>query len=694
MKTLWLDLETRSKTPIDLGTYRYADDPSLDIVLFGWALDDEPAQVCEWPLRKGLPEELAAALTDESRVCIAHNSAFDRACLAAIARRYAGTPCGRAFAAVASPERWKDSMVLALSCGLPGGLNNLCLRLRVPQDKAKDADGKRLLRRFCIPDAKGHFGEPTPLDADEWRRFVEYCRLDVEAMREVWRRTPKDNDTPDFWGEWHLDQRINDRGILIDSALVKGCADACENAAKTAASTLSELTGGRVTTAGQRERILRELASLGVRMPDLQQSTVDHRLADPSLPEMARRILTARSLAGRSSVAKFSVLRDAVCSDGRLRGCHQFCGARTGRWSGRLFQPQNLPRGDLHGADVETAIAAFRASPEAAAALYDDVMSAASSCIRGCVIAPAGKRLAVADLSNIEGRTLAWLAGEAWKVEAFRAFDRGEGPDIYKATYARTFGGSADEVTKPQRQIGKILELAMGYGGGVGAFRTFAAAYGTDMDAMAELTLPQVDADELADIRSAYARQGAGSDMSERVWCACEAVKRRWRQAHPATVRFWSAAEDAARAALSGLGLQPVGPHCAMDLRPGGLVARLPSGRCIRWPGASLPKRGDAGSGTFRFLDATGWAETYGGRLVENITQAVARDILAHGMRLAEDAGFAVVMHVHDELICEAPEDAAHDADALARCMATVPEWAAGLPLAAAGFTALRYRKD
>lgn len=698
-RTLWLDLETRSRTSIDLGVYKYAADANLDIVLFGYALDDEPAKVVEWPLRAGLPDDLAKALEDPEVICIAHNSAFDRTCLARFAAWCVFTDrrrdLARCMMRIASPERWKDSMVLAMSAGLPAGLKNLCLYFHLPENKAKDADGKRLLRKYCIPDAAGHFGDPSPLDADDWQRFVNYCRLDVEAVREVWRRMPKYNDTPDFWNDWRLDQQINDRGIRIDKELVAACAEDCAAAQKAAADSLSALTDGRVTTAGQRARIIAELRALGVRMPDLQQSTVEHRLNDPSLPPLARQILTARALAGRSSVSKFATLADATNGDLRLRGCFQFCGAaRTGRWSGRLFQPQNLPRGELHGEEVDAAIRAFKAG--CAPLLYDDVLAAASSCIRGCVIAPAEKILAVADLSNIEGRMLAWLAGEAWKVEAFRAFDRGEGPDIYKATYARTFGGSADDVTKAQRQVGKVLELAMGYGGGVGAFGVFARGFGMDMDAMADLTLSQTDEATLEDARAAYKAQGGSSEMSERVWTACEIVKRRWRAAHPATAALWSAAESAAVEALQGLGVRPVGPHCSIGADADGLYAILPSGRRICWPKACLPDRrkDPTARGVFRFWDATSWANTYGGRIVENLTQAAARDILMHGMRRAEAAGLEVVMHVHDELICEASTRCKAPEKKLAECMAKPPAWASDLPLAAAGFAAQRYRKD
>lgn len=694
-RVLWLDLETRAKTPIDCGVYKYAEDKSFEIVLFAYAFGDQPAKVVEWPERDGIPEELRTALLDPRTVCIAHNANFDRECLAAAGERTLRSPSAREAFHIAGrkPERWKDSMILALSVGLPGRLADLCARFKLPADKAKDADGRRLVKKYCVPDAAGRFCDPTPLDQLDWQHFKEYCRLDVEAMREVWRRLPKDNDRPQFWRQWHTDQRINDRGICIDVDLVDACADACTEAQKKAGEALRERSGGRVTGAGQRARIIAELAALGVHMPDLQQSTVEHRLADPSLPPLAREILSARVAGGKASVAKFATLQSAVCRDNRLRGCLQFCGAaRTGRWSGRLFQPQNLPRGSLHGDEVDLAIRAFLAG--AAAEVLDDVQAAASSCIRGCITADDGM-LAVADLSNIEGRTLAWLAGESWKLDAFRAFDAGQGPDIYRATFARTFGGRPEDVTKAQRQVGKILELAMGYGGGVGAFRTFADAYGMDMEAMADLTLADADDYTVEGARRAFDDGAAPEGMSQRVFIACEIVKSRWRAAHPATVRFWRASEDAARDVL-GVGAfgasVRVGPHCIFENGGRfGLFARLPSGRKIAWPGASLNR---CQKGAFRFLDRSGWAETYGGRLVENLTQAVARDILADAIERVEDEGMPIVMHVHDELICElSAHDDRTDAD-LARLLATPPDWASDLPLAAAGFTALRYRKD
>lgn len=695
---LWIDLETFSETPISVGAYRYAED--ADILLVAYAFDDEPARVVDVAGGELMPQRIL----DHAGEVWAHNANFDRVVLS------------RFFPQFANPRRWRDTMVLAYSASMPGSLGALCKLLRLPVDQAKDEDGRKLIQLFCKPrpacvdaqlrlfqTAGGQTRGSRVLTRDdrpqEWARFVDYARRDVEAMREVWRRLPKVNDTPEFWAQWHLDQAINDRGMAIDLELTEAAIKAATEARIESDETVQRVTGGKLATAGQRDAMLRFLCEeCGVTLPDFQRSTLERRLNEPGLPEHVRELLAARLASGKASVKKFDTLRAATSSDGRLRGCLQFCGAsRTGRWSGRLFQPQNLPRGSRTPAEVETGIGALKAG--LAPLLYDDVSQLVSDCLRGAIVAGPGNRLVVADLSNIEGRVLAWLAGERWKLDAFRAFDRGEGVDLYCATYGRTFGIDPRSVTKAQRQIGKVLELAMGYQGGVSAFLVFARGYGVDLDDLARITrdnLAREYLDEAAEAFAFFDEKGMTYGLSRDTFIALDAIKRAWRAAHPAIVALWASAEEAALRALREGGEHPAGRlhYCTKD---GSLWCRLPSGRGMAYPAARPGgrKRTSALSYWGQHMAAKGWGfiDTYAGRLVENATQATARDILAESMAAIEERGFRIVLSVHDELLTEAPIDSDLDVDELSRLMATPPAWAADLPLAAAGFEGTRYRK-
>lgn len=678
----WLDLETFCRTPIDAGVYKYSEEAR--ILLFGYALDNAPAQVVDLNATGGvLPPDLVAALRDPSCTLIAHNSNFDR------------TVLKKTEPSVASPWRWRDSMIHASALSLPSALADLCAVCHLPTDKAKDADGRRLVRLFCRPQADGSV--LTEKDRPEdWARFVNYCRLDVEAMRAVIKALPADLAPPPFvWNEWAIDQVINDRGMYIDQELVRAAVSASAQAKIDADSTISRLTRGEVTSAGQLDALISfMLKEWGYTLPDMQAATLQARLNDPALPEGARELIATRLAVSKASVKKFEALQNSCCSDGRLRGCLQFMGAlRTGRWTGRLFQPQNLPRGTMSPAEVEDGVAALKSG--LAPVLYDDVSALVSNCVRAAICAPAGKKLVVADLSNIEGRVLAWLAGETWKLDAFRAYDAGKGPDLYKVAYGRTFGIKPEDVTKKQRQIGKVLELAMGYQGGVGAFATFARSYGVDLDEMAGHVRASCPAD-VWDSAAEYAARADRGDLSLNAWTACEAVKILWRRAHPAIVRFWASVADAARAVLRGVGAEIPAGRCRIYRRGTYLVARLPSGRQLCYPAARLT----SGSNAFEYygqIQATRrWAfiGTYAGKIAENLTQATARDVLASSLPAVERAGYAVVLSVHDELITEVPDRPTFSAEGLASFMATPPDWAFGLPLSAAGFESYRYKKD
>ncbi|KDC01369.1 DNA-directed DNA polymerase domain protein [Bordetella bronchiseptica D993] len=467
--------------PIQNGTHAYAE--KAEVLLFAYALDNGPVYVWDAASGEKMPDDLRWALIDENVALCAHNSHFDRTVL-----RHAMPDYPLAL------PRWRDTMVKALAHSLPGALGDLCDILKVPTDKAKDKAGKQLIMLFCKPrPATSKLRRATrETHPAEWAKFVEYAGLDIEAMRVIDQKLPAWNYQGTELALWHLDQTINDRGVMVDTDLAHAAIRAVERTQKVLAARTSDITLGAVQAATQRDAMLRHvLAAYGLDLPDMQQSTLERRIADPDLPAELRELLGIRLQASTTSTSKYKTLAKGVSSDGRLRGTLQFNGAsRTGRWAGRLFQPQNLPRPVLKQDAIERGIAALKA--DCADLLFANVMELTSSAIRGCIVAPEGKKLVVADLSNIEGRMIAWLAGEDWKLAAFREFDDGAGPDLYKLAYAKAFAVSPDSVDKDQRQIGKVMELMLGYEGGVGAFLTGAATYGIDLDAMADAAWPSI----------------------------------------------------------------------------------------------------------------------------------------------------------------------------------------------------------
>ncbi|WP_277039639.1 DNA polymerase [Turicimonas muris] len=685
MKTLWCDLETFSRIPITNGAHRYAEE--VWVLLFGYAIDDEPAKVWDLTRQPQMPEDLKAALNEPTVNTVWHNGAnFDSTVLRHAKNLRVDLPY----------ERVDDCMVKAYSHGLPGSLGALCEVFNLPVDQAKDKDGHRLVLKFCKPDLKGEV-HSYKTDPEDWERFVNYCRLDVESMRTIYKKLPAWNWQAKDRAQFSLDQRVNNRGVLMDVELAKAAIELAEAQRKKNAQLTQDLTGGEVEAATQRDVLFKYiLKRYGVSLPDLTRSTIERRLADENIPEEVKELLRVRLVSTKTSTAKYQKLIDCVNPDDRLRGCLQFRGAqRTGRFSGRLMQLQNLPRPTLNQWLIDMGYDAIKQGWADFLAEPGELMA---SCLRGCIVAPEGKQLVVADLSNIEGRMLAWLAGEQWKIKAFRDFDAGHGPDLYKATYGRTFGVSPNEVTKKQRQIGKVMELALGYQGGVGAFLTFAAAYSIDLDELGRHVRES--------IHPTYWNQAEGSyewykekklthGLKRTTFVACEAVKLAWRAAHPAIQKFWKDIDTAAISAIHGV---PAGAgRLWFDKKGPWLRMRLPSGRYVCYPGVSL-EDGGVGAGTFSYMGMNQYSRkwerirTYSGKCAENATQATAADILIEAMAPIEAAGFRIVLSVHDEFITEAPLDKTHQE--LEKLMATPPAWARGLPLAAAGYTATRYRKD
>ena len=689
MTTLYLDLETYSEVPINNGTHAYAE--GAEILLFAYAIDDGPVRVWDATSGTPMPVGLLSHLGYESdTTLVAHNSHFDRTVLA---HAYPEVCLRR--------ERWRDTMVKALAHSLPGSLADLCDILNIPTDKAKDKAGRQLIQLFCKPRPKNSKIRRATRTTHlvEWARFVEYAALDIEAMRAVDKKLPVWNYQGAELDLWHLDQKINDRGVLVDVELATAAIRAVERAQRGLAKRTRELTDGAVQAATQRDALLRHLVeAYGVELPDMQQSTIERRINDQDLPAELRELLAIRLQASTTSTSKYKTLVKAVSEDGRLRGTLQFDGAsRTGRWAGRLFQPQNLPRPVLKQDAIDQGIEALHADCEDL--VFGNVMELTSSAVRGCIVAPKGRKLVVADLSNIEGRVLAWLAGEQWKLQAFRDFDAGTGHDLYKLAYAKSFGIAPEAVTKDNRQIGKVQELALGYEGGVGAFLTFAAAYSIDLEAMGEQAIATIPQPILNEANSALAwtklNKRSTFGLTDRAWLVCDSFKRAWRYGHPAVTSFWKDLQEAAVLAVARPGVLFT---CRMlKLRRDGAWLRigLPSGRSLCYPSPQLDDTGKLSyMGVNQYSRKWSRLKTYGGKLAENVTQAVARDVLASSMPAIEAAGYQIVLTVHDEDITETPDRDEFNAEHLAALMATNPKWSEGLPLAAAGFETYRYRKE
>lgn len=682
---LWGDLETYCEIPINNGTHAYAE--GVEVMLFAWAIGDEPVSVWDLTAGEPIPSRLRKAIADPNTILFFHNSHFDR------------TVLRHAMPELAPPvERWRDTMVQALAHSLPGALAALCEVLGVPQDKAKDKEGKSLIQLFCKPRPKNSklrraTSKTHPV---EWQRFVAYAGLDIEAMREVYKRLPKWNYQGAELALWHRDQQINDRGVCMDVQLAQAAIEAVDLEQKRLAKRTQVMTDGEVQAATQRDAMIKHIVeSYGVELPDMQRSTLERRIADPDLPSPVKELLAIRLQASTTSTSKYKSLMKGISNDGRLRGTLQFCASRTGRWAGRLFQPQNLPRPTLKQERIDEGIEALKSG--CADLLFDNVMELTSSALRGCIMAPAGKKLVVSDLSNIEGRKLAWLAGEQWKLAAFRQYDEGTGPDLYKLAYAKAFNITPEEVTKYQRQIGKVMELGLGFGGGVAAFLTFALVYGLDLEELAAAAMPNIPRDVQREAKSWYdesVKRKATYGLSERVFIACDSLKRLWRRAHPETCDFWYQLERTVRAAIA---TPKKTLYCGyLKVRRDGawLRIQLPSGRALCYPSPSIEKGNITYMGINSYSRKWQRLKTYGGKLVENVTQATARDVLAGNMPLIENAGYSIVLTVHDEVICEAPDTDDYTDAALSSLLSTNPEWAPDIPLNAGGFEAYHYRKD
>jgi DNA polymerase len=633
MTVLYFDCETYSECDLkSAGTHRYAEHPSTEITVVQWAIDDGEPQVQDMTVERYYRPELAQALDDPTVTVIAHNSHFDRTVLRHV------------WNIDVPVERWQDTMVKALLHGLPGGLERVGEVLGLGVDQAKDKRGKQLIQMFCKPygtPAKRRTRETHP---QEWAEFLEYSRQDIVAMRAIDGRLPSWNyrsGNPEL-ALWHLDQRINDRGFAVDLDLARSATAAAELEKKRLKNEVIDLTDGAVTSVSKRDVLLQHIVShYGVDLPDMRADTLRRRIEDPELPEAVKLLLSIRLEATKTSTAKYTALVRAASADGRLRNTLQFAGAlRTSRWAGRVFQPQNMPRPTMDAREIEVGIDALKAG--CADLVFDDVMGLTANAVRGCIVAPPGKKLCIADLSNIEGRSLAWLAGESWKLKAFADFDAGVGEDLYKVAYARSFNINPKDAVGQKRQIGKVMELGLGYEGGVAAFLTFAAVYNMNLADLAAAVHATASPDALTRARGMYEwakknRRALGLDAD--VYVACEVLKTAWREAHPATVALWHDVGDTVRQTIRTPGARFTVRSLVIQRDGAWLRIRLPAGRVLCYLQPQVDDRDQISyMGINQYTRKWERIKTYGGKLVEN---CIAKDTPVLTSR-----GWVLIQHV------------------------------------------------
>jgi DNA polymerase len=697
MTTLSLDFETRSAVDLKrAGAHRYAADPSTDAWCACYALDDDPVKV--W--RPGMPTPPEIALAQiEGWTIAGWNVAFERLIWNGVCTPRYGWPRP-------DLEQFDDTAAAAAAMGLPRNLGDAARALG--SEHEKDDTGHRLMLQMAKP-RRARKGEAEGVywwdDEDRLGRLIAYCVKDVEAeraLRKLLIPLPAEERAC-----YLFDQRMNDRGVRLDTALIKSMRRITDDAKLDLDARMAEATGGAATACTQVARIVAWVAERGEGVPSLAKAALSEALEDAFMPEDVRTVLELRQSAAKSSTAKLDAMSACVSADGRARGQHLYHGASTGRWSGRLIQVQNLPRGTGTVADPDAAAPDFLTGSAPWVRLsHGDPMSAVSDMLRACMVASEGHRLLAADFANIEGRVTSWLAGEAWKLEAFRAADEGRGPGLYELTASRIFNCAVEGVTKAQRQVGKTAELALGFAGGVPAFHAFAQVYNTDMAQAYDSLRASVDGETCERAERAYIRwekEGllATDVMSREAWIASDVTKRMWREKHPATTAWW---DDLAKAVFAAVTKPGTLTHCgrlSYIVKRGFLWCRLPSGRCLAY-----------GSPDVRMV-ATPWGEKQATPtalgvdsitkrwrrypltrqiLSENPVQAVARDCMRDGMLACERAGYPIVLTVHDEAVADTPQGFG-SLEEFEHLLSDMPAWAEGLPVVATGFEAQRYRK-
>lgn len=667
MSTLCIDIETYSDADIKLGVHKYVDSHNFRVLLLAYAFDSEPVEVVDIARGEHIPERVKKALFDPAVTKTAFNANFEITCLREL---FPNLPDGS----------WECDSVLALYHALPTSLEAVGKALGLPQDKMKDARGKRLITYFCKPcrptKKNGGRTRNMPDDAPEdWEIFKAYNRQDVVTEREIRRRLLWLKPSRQEHRLWLVDRAINDRGIGIDRKLVESAIDLNTEMAQELMAKAQELTG--LENPNSIQQLQGWLRTNGVKLAGLTKASVAEALQDKSLHPVVRKVLRIRQALGKTSIKKYEAMKKSICEDGRAHDLFQFYGAaRTGRWAGRNIQLQNLPRNFLE--DLDAARETVKEDDYGwMATMYENVPDVLSQLIRTALVPRPGSRFIVADFSAIEARVIAWVAGERWRQEAFA-----EGADIYCASASQMFHVPVVKhgVNGHLRQRGKIAELALGYGGGINALK----AMGADKLGLSDAEL--------------------------------EDIVTKWREASPAIPRLWHKIELAAMRAVRATALNEDGMVYRMDtgereLRKfpvkgniyfarvhGCLLLHLPSGRWLVYPKARIGENRFGNPAIiYEGLEQTtrrwGELETYGGKLTENLIQGIARDCLGAAMLRLEAAGYPIVAHIHDEVVLDMPEGCGSLADAI-RIMAQNEPWNEGLLMNADGFEGAYYKKD
>ena len=659
IKTLSLDLETYSSVDLaKCGVYKYAESPDFEILLFAYSINEGAVRVVDVACGEEVPYNVLAALSDDSVEKSAHNAEFERVCSSSWLRRY----YPRFFKSYGAPEdsvgnylnpsSWKCSMIWASYLGLPRSLKGVGAVLKLGEQKMEE--GADLIKYFCKPcrPTKKNGGRTRNLpehDPEKWALFKKYNARDVEVELGIKSRLAK-FPVPDFvWDEYHLDQEINDRGILVDRKLVEQAVIIDARTKESLRSRMRKTTG--LENPGSVAQMRDWLSDRGIETESLDKKAVRELL--PDADEDVADVLSCRQQLAKASVSKYKAMQNAVCADGRARGMFAFYGAnRTGRWAGRIIQLQNLPQN--HMEDLEEARNLVRdGNFEALELLYDNIPEVLSELIRTAFVPKLGYKYIVSDFSAIEARVLSFLAGEQWRIQTFK-----EGKDIYCASASQMFGVPVEKhgVNGHLRQRGKVAELALGYGGSIGALRAMGAL---EMGLTEEELQPLVNA---------------------------------WRKANPHITRFWWDVDAAVKKAVRNRTL--VESHgFRFYYQSGMLFIDLPSGRRLSYvkPRIGLNRFGSE-CVTYEGINLGKWTrlETYGPKITENLVQALSRDILAYAMKTLKD--FFIVGSVHDELIIECPPDV--DLQAICDQMGMTPSWIEGLLLRADGYECGFYKKD
>ena len=664
MKELSIDLETYSDVNITkCGAYKYAESDNFEILLFGVSVDGSPVRVYDLACGDSVPEDILAALSDENVTKWAFNASFERICLSNWLKRhhpeyFSGYSIPEDPASnYLDPSSWKCTMIWSAYMGLPLSLEGVGAVLKLQDQKLKE--GKDLIRYFCTPckPTKANGGRTRNLpqhDGDKWIRFKEYNRRDVEVEMAIKKRLSK-YPVPDFiWDEYHLDQEINDRGIALDMQVVENAIAFDEKSKSELMQSMQNITN--LENPNSVAQMKQWLSGQGIEMESLGRKEVAQfvKNSDGNANGNITDALKLRLQLAKSSVKKYQAMQNAVCRDGRAHGMFQFYGAnRSGRWAGRLIQLQNLPQN--HMDDLSEARAIVKAGDyETMRTLYDDIPDALSQLIRTAFIPKPGYQFIVSDFSAIEARVLSFLAQEQWRMDVFA-----NNGDIYCASASEMFKVPVEKhgINSHLRQKGKIAELALGYGGSVGALKSMGAL---DMGLQEEELQPLVNA---------------------------------WRDSNPNIVRFWWNVDNAVKTAIT----KRI-PTKVRDIRftykSGMLFIRLPSGRSLSYVKPRIGENQFGGQPvTYEGIGSTKkWEriESYGPKFVENIVQAISRDILCYAMRTLSHC--FIVGHVHDELIIECSRNVS--LDAIITQMSRTPPWLSGIKLNADGYSAEHYKKD